>query len=75
MQYFESKTFDQITPGDSAELTRALRDDDIGPCVDLPEGSNAAAPDDGIAAGAWGSTLISELLSTELPGPGTVCLT
>ncbi|MEN8738830.1 MAG: bifunctional enoyl-CoA hydratase/phosphate acetyltransferase [Phaeobacter gallaeciensis] len=75
MQYFESKTFDQITPGDSAELTRALRDDDIGPYVDMPEGSNAAAPDDGIAAGAWGSALISELLSTELPGPGTVCLT
>lgn len=75
MLYFESKTFDQIKLGDSAELTRALNDDDIGTCVDLPEGSDATDSDDGIAAGAWGGALISELLSTELPGPGTVCLT
>jgi phosphotransacetylase/acyl dehydratase len=85
MQYIENRTFDEIAVGDSAELVRTLRHDDIELFAVMSGDVNPAHVDEDyahsdmfhkvIAHGMWGGALISALLGTELPGPGTIYLT
>lgn len=82
MQYIENKTFDEISPGDSAELVRTLRHEDIDLFSAMSGKVNPAHVDQEYAQsdafqkvithGMWGGALISAVLGTELPGPGTI---
>lgn len=82
MRYIENRTFDEISVGDRAELTRTLKPEDIELFSALSGAVNPAHVDasslgtDGfvglIAHGMWGGTLIATLLGTELPGPGAI---
>jgi len=84
MQFIENRTFDELRIGDSAELTRTLRKQDIELFAILSGDINPAHVDEGfaktdifhkvIAHGMWGGALISAVLGTELPGPGTIYL-
>lgn len=84
MQYIENKTYDEIVVGDSAELTRTLRPQDIELFAVMSGDVNPAHVDAEyaetdmfhgvIAHGMWGGALISAVLGTELPGPGTIFL-
>ncbi|MCV2892078.1 bifunctional enoyl-CoA hydratase/phosphate acetyltransferase [Lentibacter sp. XHP0401] len=84
MQYIENKTFDEIALGDSAELTRKLKTEDIELFAVMSGDVNPAHVDvdyaksdmfhEVIAHGMWGGALISAVLGTELPGPGTIYL-
>ncbi|WP_419907899.1 bifunctional enoyl-CoA hydratase/phosphate acetyltransferase [Hoeflea sp.] len=84
MQYIENRTFDEIKVGDSAELTRVLRTEDIELFAVMSGDVNPAHVDaefarsdrfhQVIAHGMWGGSLISAVLGTELPGPGTIYL-
>lgn len=84
MQFIENKTFDEIKIGDSACLTRTLCNDDITLFAILSGDINPAHVDADyaktdffhhiVAHGMWGGALISAVLGTELPGPGTIYL-
>ena len=84
MQFIENRTFDEIKVGDSAELTRNLKADDIELFAVMSGDVNPAHVDADfaksdvfhkiIAHGMWGGALISAVLGTELPGPGTIYL-
>lgn len=82
MQFIEDKTYDEIKIGDSAELTRTLRRQDIELFAVMSGDFNPTHVDADyaksdtfhrvIAHGMWGGGLISAVLGTELPGPGTI---
>ncbi len=84
MHFIENKTFDEISVGDSAELTRTLKAEDIELFAVMSGDVNPAHLDQEyaqenmfhrvIAHGMWGGALISAVLGTELPGPGTIYL-
>ncbi|AXI49167.1 enoyl-CoA hydratase (plasmid) [Sulfitobacter sp. SK012] len=84
MQYIENKTFAELKLGDSAELTRTLKSEDIELFAVMSGDVNPAHVDADfaksdtfhkvIAHGMWGGALISAVLGTELPGPGTIYL-
>lgn len=84
MQFIENRTFAEIKVGDSAELTRTLtaRDieifavmsGDVNPAHVDPDFAGSDMFHKVIAHGMWGGTLISAVLGTELPGPGTIYL-
>lgn len=84
MQYIENKTFDEIAVGDSAEIVRTLKREDIELFAVMSGDVNPAHVDAEfaksdlfhkvIAHGMWGGALISAVLGTELPGPGTIYL-
>jgi phosphate acetyltransferase len=84
MQFIENKTFDELKVGDTAELKRTLRQQDIelfavtsGDVNPAHVDANFAKTDmfhQVIAHGMWGGALISAVLGTELPGPGTIYL-
>jgi len=84
MQHIENKTFDEIAVGDSAEITRTLKAEDIELFAIMSGDVNPAHLDQEyakdnpfqrvIAHGMWGGALISAVLGTELPGPGTIYL-
>lgn len=84
MQFIENKTFDEIKVGDSAAITRILHKQDIELFAVMSGDVNPAHVDEEfarsdlfhkvIAHGMWGGALISALLGTELPGPGTIYL-
>ena len=84
MQFIENKTYDEISVGDHAELTRTLKPQDIELFAVMSGDVNPAHVDADlahtdmfqgiIAHGMWGGALISAVLGTELPGPGTVFL-
>lgn len=84
LEYIENKTFDEIKIGDSAELTRQLKPEDIGLFAIMSGDVNPAHVDEEfaksdifheiVAHGMWGGALISAVLGTELPGPGTIYL-
>lgn len=84
MQYIENKTFAEIEIGDSAELTHTLRTEDIELFAVMSGDVNPAHVDqqyarsdmfhEVIVHGMWGGSLISAVLGTELPGPGTIYL-
>ncbi|TYB85383.1 bifunctional enoyl-CoA hydratase/phosphate acetyltransferase [Oceaniovalibus sp. ACAM 378] len=84
MQYIENKTFTEFKVGDSAELSRTLKPEDIELFAAMSGDVNPAHVDADyaksdmfhkiIAHGMWGGALISAVLGTELPGPGTIYL-
>lgn len=84
MQFIENRTFDEIRIGDSAEQSRVLRLEDIEIFAAMSGDVNPAHVDAEyalsdrfhrvIAHGMWGGALISAVLGTELPGPGTIYL-
>ncbi len=84
MDYIENRPFDEIQIGDSASLTRRLTMDDIKLFAVMSGDVNPAHVDEDyakssrfheiIAHGLWGGALISTLLGTKLPGPGTIYL-
>lgn len=84
MRYIENRTFDELNIGDTAELTRTLKHDDIELFAIMSGDVNPAHVDEDfaksdmfhrvIAHGMWGGALISAVLGTELPGPGTIYL-
>ncbi|MEP1767329.1 MAG: bifunctional enoyl-CoA hydratase/phosphate acetyltransferase [Sulfitobacter sp.] len=84
MQFIENKTFDEIQLGDTADLTRTLKHEDIELFAVMSGDVNPAHVDEDfaksdmfqkvIAHGMWGGALISAVLGTELPGPGTIYL-
>ncbi len=80
----ENRTFDEISVGESASVSRTLTADDIALFATVSGDVNPAHVDPDYAAtdmfhhviahGMWGSSLISAVLGTELPGPGTIYL-
>lgn len=82
--YIENRTFDEIQIGDTASLTRSLTRDDIQLFAVMSGDVNPAHLDEEyarsdlfrkiIAHGMWGGSLISTVLGTMLPGPGTIYL-
>ena len=84
MQYIENKTYAEIAVGDHAELIRTLKPQDIELFAVMSGDVNPAHVDAEyaktdmfhgvIAHGMWGGALISAVLGTELPGPGTIFL-
>lgn len=84
MHYIENRTFDEITLGESAELTRTLMARDIEMFAVMSGDVNPAHVDAEYARsdqfhkvivhGMWGGALISAVLGSELPGPGTIYL-
>ncbi len=80
--YIENRTFDEIAIGDSASLVRTLRQEDIQMYAIMSGDINPSHVDheyahssmlrEVIAHGMWGGALISNVLGTQLPGPGAV---
>jgi len=80
----ENRTYDEIKVGDSASLTRTLTLEDIQLFAAVSGDVNPAHLDPEYAAGdmfhkiiahgMWSSGLISAVLGTKLPGPGTIYL-
>ncbi|AUM75056.1 bifunctional enoyl-CoA hydratase/phosphate acetyltransferase [Paracoccus jeotgali] len=83
-QTLTNRTFDQLRIGDRAELTRSVGPEDISLFAALSGDNNPAHLDaafaaDGpfghvIAHGMWTAGLVSAVLGTRLPGPGTIYL-
>ncbi|MGQ0708605.1 MAG: bifunctional enoyl-CoA hydratase/phosphate acetyltransferase [Rhodoferax sp.] len=82
--WIENTTFDELRIGQSAQLQRTLTLDDIRAFAAVSGDTNPAHLDaeyaaqtlfhDVIAHGMWGGALISALLGTQFPGPGTIYL-
>lgn len=84
MSLIENKIFDDIAIGMSASLIRTLTQKDIQLFSVMSGDVNPAHVDAEyakndmfhkiIAHGMWGASLLSTVLGTELPGPGTIYL-
>jgi phosphate acetyltransferase len=82
--FIENVTYNEITLGQSARLLRTLTLDDIQAFAAVSGDTNPAHLDAAyandtlyhgvIAHGMWGGALISALLGTHFPGPGTIYL-
>jgi len=80
--YLVNKTYDEIAIGDSASLTRTLMPEDVklfailtgdfNPAVVDPKYSQSGMFREVIAHGMWSGSLISTVLGTQFPGPGTI---
>ena len=74
----------ELKPGDTAEITRMVTDEDIHKFADLIGDDNSVHLDDEyarrtrfgrrIAHGMLGASFVSTVLGTRLPGPGTIYL-
>ncbi|KTC74495.1 bifunctional enoyl-CoA hydratase/phosphate acetyltransferase [Legionella birminghamensis] len=83
-EYLESISFDELTIGQQAKLSRQLTPDDIALFAAVSGDINPAHTDPDFAQndifhgivghGMWTGGLISALLGTALPGPGTIYL-
>lgn len=81
MKYIENHTFDEIAIGDSASLVHTLKpadiqlfavmSGDINPGHVDAEYAHSSMFHEVMAHGMWGSALISTVLGTQYPGPGT----
>lgn len=79
-----NRTFDELEIGESASLTRFVSEDDIKLFAATSGDVNPAHLDAAYAAtdifghvvihGMWTAALLSTLLGTQLPGPGTIYL-
>ena len=77
-------TIDRIEVGDRAEVTRVATDGDIAGFVDSVGDYNPIHSDPAYAAGTlfkeriapgiWTAGLVSAVIGTRLPGPGTIYL-
>jgi len=84
MNYIENRIFDEINIGDTVSLNRTLSMQDIQLFAVMSGDVNPAHLDEEfaksdmfqkiIAHGMWGGSLISTLLGTVMPGPGTIYL-
>ncbi len=84
MTNIENRTFDEIQLQESASLQRRLTLQDIKLFATMSGDVNPAHVDEDyakssrfhevIAHGMWGGALISTVLGTQLPGPGTIYL-
>ena len=84
MERIENRTFDEIKLGDTASLVRTLTYKDIEVFAIMSGDVNPAHMDYTVAKsdmfhkmvahGMWGAALISTVLGTQLPGPGTIYL-
>ena len=84
MSFIENKTFNELKIGDTASIKRSLSLQDIELFSVMSGDVNPAHVDADyakndifhkiIAHGMWGACLISTVLGTELPGPGTIYL-
>jgi len=82
MSIIENRTYDEIEIGNTAEIIRTLGAQDIAAFAAVSGDVNPAHVDSEfaendrfhkvIAHGMWGGALISAVLGTELPGPGTI---
>ncbi|MBK7136178.1 MAG: bifunctional enoyl-CoA hydratase/phosphate acetyltransferase [Rhodocyclales bacterium] len=82
MEYIENRTYDEIQVGDSASLVRTLKPQDIqlfaimsgdvNPSHVDPEYAKSSMFREVVAHGMWGGALISTVLGTQFPGPGTI---
>lgn len=80
----ENRTFDELSIGDTASLTRTVTPDDVQLFAGVSGDINPAHLDPEFAAqgpfhhiivhGLWGAGLISAVLGVQLPGPGTIYL-
>src|SRR5512140_3332305 len=80
--FIENRTYDEIAVGDTATLVRTLRPEDIqmfaimsgdiNPAHVDPEYAHSSMFHEVIAHGMWGGALISTVLGTQFPGPGTI---
>ncbi|MCL2345183.1 MAG: bifunctional enoyl-CoA hydratase/phosphate acetyltransferase [Desulfobulbus sp.] len=76
-----NKTFDEIAVGDAATLTRTLMPEDVklfailsgdfNPTIVNPQFSQSGLFREMIAHGMWSGSLISTVIGTQFPGPGT----
>lgn len=83
-KYIENKTFDEINVGDVAVIHHSLSKRDILLFAIMSGDVNPAHLDEEyaksdmfhkiVAHGMWGASLISTVLGTKLPGPGTIYL-
>ncbi len=81
-RYLVNKTYDEIRIGDHASLQRTLRPEDVklfavmtgdvNPSVVDPEYTESGMFREVIAHGMWSGSLISTVLGTQFPGPGTI---
>lgn len=81
-EWLENITYDELQIGQSARLLRTLTVNDIQAFAAVSGDTNPAHLDDQyanatlfhgvIAHGMWSGALISALLGTEFPGPGTI---
>ncbi|HRK37366.1 MAG TPA: bifunctional enoyl-CoA hydratase/phosphate acetyltransferase [Burkholderiaceae bacterium] len=81
-EWQENVTFDELVVGQSRRLFRTLSLDDIkafaavsgdtNPAHLDPEYANDTLMHGVVAHGMWGASLISALLGTKFPGPGTI---
>lgn len=84
MNTIENKTYDELAIGDTASLSRTLTKQDIQLFAVMSGDVNPAHLDEEyarssmfheiIAHGMWGGSLISTVIGTQLPGPGTIYL-
>jgi phosphate acetyltransferase len=84
MDVIENRTFDEISVGDTAVLERTLTEHDImlfavmsgdiNPAHVDPEYAMSSRFREVIGHGMWSGALISTVLGTDFPGPGTIYL-
>lgn len=82
--WMRNQTYDELQIGQSARLVRTLTREDVQAFAFVSGDVNPAHLDEEyaqgtrfhgvIAHGMWGGALISSLLGTEFPGPGTIYL-
>ena len=81
-EQIENRTLDELSIGESAEMVRVLAQEDIELFAVMSGDVNPAHLDPAyadetqfhhvVAHGMWGGALISAVLGTRLPGPGTI---
>ena len=84
LRVLRNRTFDELSVGDCASIERTLAQEDIqlfallsgdlNPTHVDPEFAASTRYSGVIAHGMWGGALISAVLGTRLPGPGTIYL-
>ena len=82
LAYIENRTYDEIHVGETASLVRTLRPEDIqmfaimsgdlNPSHVDPEYARSSSFREVVAHGMWSGALISNVLGTQFPGPGTI---
>lgn len=82
--FLRNRTFDELRPGDTASIVRLVGRDDIDLFAAVSGDLNPAHLDAAfartglfghvVAHGMWTAALVSAVLGTRLPGPGTIYL-